>query len=120
MTKELSQEAILENPKDFGLPTFEEFRRSPDKWLGSWEDTFDSAYKSSQDKFLRSHIQRHIYEIEGYKCKTLEEVEKVARSQGIDLRSLDYRPEMIPQGGGKWDVKVVFVSKNQRDRRNEK
>lgn len=107
-------EDIVADPTKYGAPTFEEFRRSPERFLGRQDQILSSADKGS--KFL-NNVQRHIYEIEGYRCKTIEEVERVAASQGIPLRELDYRPELIPQGGGRADILVKFVSKTTRDAR---
>lgn len=107
---------LYEDPKAYGIPTFEEFSRDPEKWLGKSTEVFDTA----EIGFLgreRKNVRRHKFEIEGYRCATLEEVEKVALSQGIPLRELDYRPQMIPLGGGKCDILVKFVSKEDREKR---
>jgi hypothetical protein len=97
-----------------GGPTFEEFSKNPDKFRGSEEDSLNQVEKGSS-VFYKG--VKYKYEIEGYKCKTLEEVERVAKSQGIPLRELDYRPEIIPQGGGRAEFNVKFMPKSQRDKR---
>lgn len=112
--KDAQMDDIMSDPSKYGAPTFEEFRSNPEKWLGRDDDKFVSADKGSQ---VLSNVRKHIYEIEGYRCKTLEEVEKIAASQGIPLRSLDYRPELIPLGGGQADILVKFVSKDGREAR---
>lgn len=106
---------VLENPHAFGMPSFEEFAQNPEKYMGRDDDKFSQADAGSQA--LGKHVQRHIYEIEGYRCKNLEEVERVARSQGIPLRELDYQPEVIPTGAGKCNLLVKFVSKTDREKR---
>lgn len=111
---EADMEDIKANPAKYGAPTFEEFKRNPEKWTGRHDDLLSSADKGSQ---ILKGVQKHIYEIEGYRCSTLEEVEKIAASQGIPIRSLDYRPELIPLGGGKANILVKFVSKDVRERR---
>lgn len=113
---EISFEELVRDPHKFGAPTFEEFKRNREKWLGRDDETLASAEKGSQT--LREVVNRYIYEVEGYRCKSLEEVERVAASQGIPLKELDYRPQVIPQGGGKWECVIKFVSKNERARRN--
>lgn len=102
---------VLDDPNKYGVPTFEEFKRNPEKWLGKDDDIFSSADASFSNKDMRKFVKKHIYEIEGYKCSSLHEVEKIAKDHDIPIKELDYRPEMIPQGGGKWDVKVRFVPK---------
>lgn len=106
---------LLENPTAYGLPTFDQFAKNQEKYLGRDDDRFAEAEAGSRN--LEKHVQRHIYEIEGYRCKTLEEVERIAQSQGIKLRELDYQPQVVPLGGGKCDLLVKFVSKDTRERR---
>lgn len=106
------EDDILKMP---GVPTFEEFCKSPDKYRTREDEKFGLADKGSSN--LNRHVQRHRYEIEGYSCKNLEEVERVARAQGIPIEALDYQPEVIPQGGGKCDLLVKFVPKHVRQKR---
>lgn len=114
----MSLEEIQNNPGKFGAPTFEEFKRNRSKYLGKKDDTFGIIDHGSRN--LRRAVNKHIYEIEGYQCKTLEEVERVAKEQlGLDINDLDYRPDIIPQGGGRCDIKVKFISKAERARRAE-
>jgi hypothetical protein len=100
----------------WGAPSFEEFCRNRDQYLGTEDEDFAAVDAGSST--LKRQVKKHIYEIEGYRCKTLEEVERVARNQGIPIRDLDYRPELIPTGGGKCDIVVKFVPKHEREKRN--
>ena len=106
---------LTTNPNKFGMPTFDEYVRNRDKYIGSEEETLASADRGSTA--LNRTVKRHVYEVEGYRCKSLEEVERIARSQGIDLRKLDYRPQLVQAGAGKYDVIVRFVSKDDREKR---
>lgn len=108
-------EEIMSDPTAYGLPTFEEFAKNSEKYLGRDDEKLGLADAGSRN--LEKHVQRHIYEIEGYRCKTLEEVERIAKSQGIPLRELDYQPMVQPTGGGKCDILVRFVSKAKREQR---
>ena len=114
--KELDAQYLFDNPQEFGLPTFDEFRRNPEKYIGRDDERLEAVDRGGEH--IRSVVQRHIYEIEGYRCKTLEEVERIASSQGIPLRELDYRPEVVPSSAGKCDLLVRFVNKNTRARRD--
>lgn len=107
---------IFENPNYYGLPTFEEFSKNHEKYMGRDDDAFGQVDQGS--KQLNKHVQRHVYEIEGYRCKSLEEVERVAASQGIRVNELDYKPQLMPLGGGKCDILVKFVSKAEREKRD--
>lgn len=108
---------VFDNPNYFGLPTLEEYAKNQDQFLGREDEALGQADAGSRN--LEKHVKRHVYEIEGYRCKSLEEVEKVARSQGIALSSLDYQPQVMPLGGGKCDLLVKFVSKVERDKRTQ-
>jgi hypothetical protein len=108
---------VLENPHYYGLPTFEEFAKNSEKYVGREDDAF--AQVDAGSKQLDRHVKKHIYEIEGYRCKTLEEVEQVAKSQGIFSNGLEYQPQVIPLGGGRCDILVKFVSKSEREKRAE-
>lgn len=108
---------MFDNPEEFGLPTFDEFAKNRDKYMGTDEDRLLEVERGSQT--MRRQVSRHVYEIEGYRCRSLEEVERIAKEQGIPLRELDYRPQKISAGAGKFDLIVRFVSKSQREKRNK-
>ena len=109
-------EEFSTNPEAFGFPSLERWKTEREKYLGREDDTLASADKGST--LLSKSVKRHVYEIEGYRCKNLEEVERVAREQGINLKALDYRPQLVQAGAGKYDIIVRFVSKTQRDKRD--
>lgn len=100
--------------EEIALPTFEEFKRNRERYLGRDDDALASADSGSK---VLNQVQRHVYEIEGYRCRTLEEVERIANAQGIPMRQLDYRACIIPQSGHKCDILVKFVPKHTRERR---
>lgn len=100
---------------EVGLPSFEEFKRNRNKWIKQEDEDFGLVDQGPQS--IKRCVQKHIYEIEGYRCKSLEEVERVAASQGIPIHELDYRPQLIPMGAGKCDVLVKFVPKHTRMKR---
>ena len=119
MTKTGELTEIEENPHAFGLPTFDEYSKRRDhyqeKFYGRADDVLSWADGGS--KLLGRNVKRHIYEIEGYRCRTLEELQRVALSMGYTESDLDMRPELIPLGGGFCDIKVRFVSKASANRR---
>lgn len=110
-----SAEDVMSNPKDFGMPTFEEFAQNREKWLGRDDEILEGVAKGGDT--TKGMYRRHQYEIEGYKCSSLDEVERVALSQGIALRDLDYRATLVDTGSGKNDVLIRFISKTERDKR---
>jgi hypothetical protein len=110
-------EEFSANPEKFGFPTFDRWEKEREKFISRDDDILASADKGSE--LLSRSVKRHVYELEGYRCKNLEEVERVAREQGINLKGLDYRPQLVQAGAGKYDVIVRFVSKDQRDQREK-
>jgi hypothetical protein len=115
----LEDSELMRNPNKFGVPTFEEFCRNPEKFTGRWDQKFQEVDRGSQ--WLGKVATRHIYEVEGTRCRSLEEVERVAKEKGIDLQSreYDYRAVLIPQGGGTADILVKFMRKADFDSREE-
>jgi hypothetical protein len=104
--------------KKVGFPSFDEFCANAEKYMGRDDDRLAEVDRGHTGK-VRQVVSRQTYEIEGYKCKTLEEVERIAKERGIPLRELDYRPQLIPMGAGKADVLVRFISKAKRETRGE-
>ena len=98
-----------------GVPTFDEFCKNPDQWR-----TRDDAKLAEVDKGgkINRVTQKHRYEIAGFKCKTLHEVERIASNQGIPMKELDYRPVCIPQTGHKCDMLIKFMPKWEREKRD--
>lgn len=98
------------------IPTFEEYKKNRSRFLGRDDETLIQADVGSTA--LAKQAVKYIYEIEGYRCRSLEEVERVAASQGIPMRDLDYRPVAIPTVAGKCEVLVRFLPKSVRERRD--
>lgn len=94
--------------------SFDEWKRTREKWLGRDDDELASIDRGST---ILSNVRKHIYELEGYRCKSLEEVESVAKAMGLEIKSLEARPEMIQAGAGKYDLLVRIFSKASKERR---
>ena len=106
---------IFDNPTKYNMPTFEEFKKNYEFWTGRADEKFSQVDKGSQH--LAKYVKKHLFEIEGHRCKSLEEVEKIARDSGIPIKDLDYKAEIVPLGGGECDILVKFVSQNERIKR---
>lgn len=109
-------EDLLNNPKAYGLPTFEEFSKNPERWRKAAEDIFSQVDIGSV-LGLKNRVANHTYEVSGYKCKTLEECERIALNEGWDLKQLEVCPEIIPLGGDKCEIHVVFKQKKMSTER---
>lgn len=110
-----SPEEFMEDPTKFGAPSFEEFKRNTSKWVGRHDDTMISVEQGPQQ--VRKQTKKILYEIEGHRCKTLEQVERIAGDYGIPLYALDYTAAIIPQCGGECDILVKFMPKEEIKRR---
>lgn len=105
-------EDLQTDPHRFGAPTFEEFCRNREKFMGRGDDIFTQVQNGSQ--VMRKMIKRQYYEIRGYKCNSLEEVERVAQNEGIALKDLSMRPELRQSyAEGKYDIVVEFVERRK-------
>lgn len=102
---------IIKDPKKYGAPTFEEYCADPEKWRGRADEVFSTI--DNQKSILRDRFNKIIYKINGYECKTIEKVQSVAMDMGIEMHELDYKIQLIPQGGGECDVLIEFVHKAQ-------
>lgn len=101
--------------EDAGVPTFEQFCKNPKRYRKNAEETFEAVDEGG-------HAMRHLmhsmtYEIFGYKCTTLEEVQRIASSQGFQIDHLEAKPQAIPEPGGsgsapKCRMHVVFEPKS--------
>jgi len=118
INKDTSIEDLQNNPSAYGAPTFEEFKRSPEKYLGREDENLSAVDKGSAIFKDSNMVRRHVYEIEGHRCKSLEQVTRIAAEQGIPIRELDYRPEVIPLGGGQCEILVKFISRMEKIKRD--
>lgn len=96
---------VLANPGKFGVPTFEEFSKNPAKYRDSVQARLGRIDKSSVT--LNGLIEKQTYKVAGYECKTLEEAERIAKNEGIDLMRCKLCPQIV-QGSmaGKYRIIV--------------
>jgi hypothetical protein len=111
---EMQLQELLNDPKKFGAPTFEEFCKNHDKFATPY-NSFGSIANGS--KMFGELVQKHEYEIMGYRVKSLEQVEKVARDHGLKLHEMGWTAELVPQGGGWANHVFKFMPKAEKERR---
>lgn len=97
---------IFSDPHKFGLPTLEEFQKNPDLWRVREDDKLIWADKGSS--ILNKYVSTQEYEFSGYRCKSLEELERVVLSEGYKLSDLEFQPHIIPDVGRKCKILVRF------------
>lgn len=102
---------ILESPTKFGLPTFDEFARNPEKYREAADELFKSADHGSDN--IRKMVTKHIYFVEGIECKTLEMAERVIKEEGLKMSDMEMYPTIVPDVGLKCQIKVEFKRKKR-------
>lgn len=96
---------IIEDPRKFGLPTFEEFSRNPEKWRRPPDEILRSADKGSS--ILRK-LKEHRYYFEKIPCKSLEHVETVAKNEGVDTTTMQLKVGLESIGAGQFRAHCMF------------
>lgn len=103
-----SVQEIALDPKKFGAPTFEEFKKNREKYVGGpvrGSETLGIVDKGTS--MLAKYVKRHKYEIAGRRVDTLEEVERIAHDYNIPIEK--FTAECLPLGGGKCDFLIKFT-----------
>ncbi len=103
----LEMEDVMMDPKRYGVPTFAEFCKNPDKWRKA-EDLLFASISNGGD-LVRSFIKDMEFEFMGYKTKSLEEIERIAKNEGYNIADLTMKPHFMDVGNleaGKLLVKL--------------
>lgn len=110
-TSETTVQDILENPHDYGAPTFKEFCRNPDKFRKRKDHLF--AQGDAGSKLLGKVVQKHIYYMDGVKCESIEHAQRVMEDKGIDPSNLEMKIGLENIGGHKANAHVHYRPKRQ-------
>lgn len=102
---------ILKDPRKFGLPTFKDFCKNPDKYKYKLEDMLAAADASTQ--ILKDQLTKQEYVVRGRKCATLTEVTHIAEEEGVDLLNCEICPQLLPSDNDplKYKICVEFKEK---------
>ncbi len=119
MWESATTDDLMSNPEKFGAPTFEKFMARRKHYQANHSTIFGRIETGGQ--IANRFTKKQKYELGGYQCKTLEEVEKVALNMGLKLQDLaqNYTAEFIPLGGGNADVLVKFMTQADRQKRDQ-
>lgn len=120
MTKRINAattiEHLMANPNDYGVPTFEQFKMSREKYLGRSDDAMVSI--TDGPKAFRKDLKKIKFKVHGMDIETHEAVEKILGDHGYGLADLDLENRnsrlkktvnMVPLGGGKFDVVIDLL-----------
>jgi len=108
ITSDLSFEEFLEDPTSYGMPTFEEFRRNKEKYLGRKDDEVIAIDRGDRNLHCRQE-----YYVCGHHVKTLEQGERIARDMGYDFyNDFQAKPQVLPDSSLKgFYIRVNFIPK---------
>lgn len=109
---------ILADPKRFGAPTFEEFVKDPEKYLGKRDDFFVSAEDGAVLLKQSNLVKDQLYCLGNNKTDSLEEFSRWLQDEGIDVRNIEWCPELEKVEGGQYRILVGIKLKN-KDVKNE-
>lgn len=105
-----SVEELMANPTAFGMPTFEEFRRNKEKYVGRPDDEIAAIDRGDQNLKCRQK-----YFIEGYPVSSLEKAERIALDMGKSLfHDFKTDPQVRTDDRGGFYIEVNFRAKQRR------
>lgn len=111
----LTIEDLAANPGKFGIPTFEQFCANPDRYRRKRTMSMDML--SNGPRQFRRDLNKIIYKINGHEMPE-DHVERALGDHGYTLADIDLlnrgtrlkkEVNMIPLGGGKYDIVVNFL-----------
>lgn len=109
-------EDIMADPNRYGAPTFDQFKNN----YGAYQRRHDDAMTaiSQGPSAFRKDLNRIIYQVNGVELLGEDAVEAALLDHGYSLQDIDIENrnsrlkkqiEMVPQGGGKYDIVVNFL-----------
>lgn len=106
---------LIKDPKKYGFCTFEEYRKDKKRWQFNAEQIFEIVQGAGTNH--KKSLKKLRFEVNGHRAETLEQVQRIAREEGLDMRTLDIWPEIIDLGGQWCDILVKFMPREEVQRR---
>lgn len=105
---------ILANPRAYGMPTFEEFSRNPDKYRKQRDELFATIEDGAKTD-LRKVVRRHRYKFGEYTVDSIEKLQAVLTDEGLTEDTVTWKPQVIPlqDGSGKCDILHEITRKSR-------
>ena len=109
-------EDLAANPHAYGLPSLDEYERMRESIWGRGEDAM--AAISDGPQAFRKDLRKIILKVHGKELGSEEQVERALSDYGYTLADIDMENrnsrlkktiDMVPQGGGKYDIVVNFL-----------
>ena len=90
------------------FPTFDEFKKNPDKWRLRPEEIFESIDASSVS--MRKAVQGQKYFWKNlYECNSLEQLDRIAKEEGFSPDQLEMKPIARPLHGTSADNGLEII-----------
>jgi hypothetical protein len=96
---------LIENTS---FPTFETFKKDPDKWRGHVTELFDSVDNSTQI-FKKQLVKQRYMWMDQYKCDSLEHLETIVKNEGYNISELEMEPVAMPIHGTSTHNEIEIV-----------
>ena len=119
ITAETTIEDLQRDPKSYGLPTFEEFKKNRNAYMGNFDDAMASIINGPL--IGRKDLRKIKFQVHGVDIKpdhleralsdynhTLSDLEDVLLNRNSRLKK---KIDMVPLGGGKFDVVLNLLPK---------
>lgn len=115
-----TQDDLMADPHAYGLPTFEEFQKSPRQWRHRADQSMAALDAGFAANNLQKMLKKMKFKINGKSVPSLEYAERAILDHGYTLEDfelgktgsqskLKYEMNMKPQGAGKYDIEVNFL-----------
>lgn len=99
------------------MPTFEEFRKTKEKWMGRLDDEIAAIDRG--DPLLGCRQRYYVEDAGGrYRVESLEQAERIAVDMGLSLfHDFITDPQLRPDGASGFFNEVTFRSKRSIEKR---
>lgn len=107
-------EDLTENPSAYGIPTFDEYCKNKERWVGRYDDEIASIDRGDQNLKCKQR-----YYLEHYPVDSLEQAERIAGDMGLSLyNDFIHDPQVVPDSSVKgYHIRVTFRSKGSLAKR---
>lgn len=113
---ELPMGVLIDWATRHGFPTFDQFRKNPDKWRQRADELFESIDNSSMTFKKQIAKQKYMWR-DTHECTSLEQVQRICKEEGYSPLDLEMEPRVVPLDGtqqnGRVEITVHFWPKEE-------
>ena len=79
-----------------GGPSFDDYRKNPDKWRKGLEEVWESVDQSTKNQIKRDQLTRQRYSWRGqYRTESLEKIQRIVREEDYSANEIEYGPREV-------------------------